>query len=118
MYKYKINDRVFVADSSGLYPGTISAVEGNLYMVDYDGGGYDWLLSEELMPAEYHRGDYVRTAIGIGKVVAVDSEHDMLTVSYGGNDKIFFNYYEFEVKPAPKPSLWARLRRKDVYLYA
>ena len=115
-YQYKLTNRVFVEDSSGVYPGTIIAIDDGLYQVAYDDGGYDWLLADEISPLQYHRGDYVYTSIGYGQVIAVD-DLDLITVSYGKPD-VLFNYYEFELKPAPKPSLWARLFKKGVGLYA
>jgi hypothetical protein len=117
-YQYAINERVMVWDDSyWIIPATVTAIDGELYKVEYDCGGYDWLLHDEIRPLEYHKGDYVQTMTGIGKVIDVDGDHSMVIVSYGKLHSLE-SYYEFEIKPAQKPSLWARLLRKDVYLYA
>lgn len=116
-YQYAINERVMAFDGGyWIIPATVTAIEDGLYKVEYDCGGYDWLLNDEIRPLEYHKGDYVQTMTGTGKVIDVDSDHSMVTVSYGKLHGTEF-YYEFQVKPAPKPSFWARLFGKDVCLY-
>lgn len=47
---YQVNDRVLVSDSIHKFCATITAIHGRLYRVDYDLGGYDWLLADELEP--------------------------------------------------------------------
>lgn len=117
-YLYQINERVMVFDGGyWIIPATITAIDGELYKVEYDCGGYDWLLNDELRPLEYHKGDYVQTMTGTGKVIDTDPDHSSIVVSYGKHHANEF-YYEFEVKPAPKPSFWARLFGKDVFIYA
>lgn len=116
-HKYQIGERVFVYDDNGQYAGTVTAHEHGLYKVEYDGGGYDWLLYEECLPISYKIGDYVKTMDGVGTVTCIDPEYDMITVCYGEHWDISC-YYEHEVKPALKPSLWAKLTKKDVYRYA
>lgn len=113
---YKINDRVMVFDTDWIITGTITDINRGLFCVEYDGGGYDWLLADEIRPLEYQPGDYVKTSHGVGKVYHAD-ELGMLIVGYG-HGYAFEHYYEHEVKPVCKPSLWARLLRKDVYMYA
>lgn len=116
-YQYAINEKVMVWDDNyWIVPATVTAIEDGLYKVEYDCGGYDWLLNDELRPLNYHKGNYVQTMIGIGKVIDVDNEHEMVMVSYGKHHSIE-SYYEFEIKPASTPSLWTKLLRKDVYLY-
>lgn len=115
---YKINDRVMVFDRGyWIIPATVTAIDGELYQVEYDCGGYEWFIEDELRPLEYHKGDYVQTMTGVGKVISVDRDHSSVVVSYGKHHSSEF-YYEFEVKPAPTPSFWARLFGKDVYVYA
>lgn len=117
-YQYQINEKVMVFDGGyWIIPATIAAIDGELYKVEYDCGGYDWLLSDEIRPLEYHIGDYVQTMTGVGKVVDTDTEHGSVVVSYGKNHSLEF-YYEFEIKPAATPSFWAKLFGKDVYVYA
>ena len=117
-YLYHVDDRVMVFDGGyWIIPATIRDIDGDLYMVEYDCGGCDWFLNDELRPIEYHVGDYVATMIGVGKVIDLDTEHDAVVVSYGKHHSTSY-YYEFEIKPAPKPSFWAKLFRKDVYIYA
>lgn len=117
-YLYHINDRVMVFDGGyWIIPATVTDIDDELYKVEYDCGGYDWVLNDELRPLEYHKNDYVQTMIGVGKVIDIDEDHGMLTVSYGKHHHNE-NYYDFEIKPAPKPSFWAKLFRKDVYCYA
>ena len=41
---YKINTRVLAWDKDWIIPGTITAIEDGLYKIEYDCGGYDWLL--------------------------------------------------------------------------
>ena len=116
-YQYSINEKVMVWDNYyWIIPATVTAIEDGLYKVEYDCGGYDWLIHDEIRPLEYHKGDYVQTMTGIGKVIDVDDNHGMVTVSYGKLHAIE-QYYEFQIKPAPQPSLWAKLTRKDVSLY-
>ena len=50
MKTYKINDKVSVSDDYGTYQGTVTAINGELYKVEYGEGGYDWLLYEECTP--------------------------------------------------------------------
>ena len=115
---YKINDRVMVFDGGyWIIPATVVAIEGDIYQVEYDCGGYEWFVSDELRPLVYRKGDYVETMVGVGKVVYYNNDCGLVTVSYGKGHSLEF-YWEFEVKPAPTPSLWTRLRRKDVYLHA
>lgn len=116
-YQYQINERVLAFDQNDwIIPGTITHKTHNMYRVQYDDGGYDWLLCEEIRPLEYHVGDYVQSLIGVGKVIAVNDVFiDTVTVSYGkGCTK---SYYEGELKPIPKPSFWTRVFGKGVYLY-
>ena len=114
-YQYRINQRVMVYDGGyWIIPATIVAIDGDIYQVEYDCGGSEWFIEDELRPLEYHKGDYVQTMIGVGKVASVD-ERSMVTVYYGRHHKPK-NYYEFEIKPAPAPSLLAKLFKKDVYL--
>ena len=116
-YQYVLNEKVMVFDGGyWIIPATVTAVDGELYKVEYDCGGYDWLLHDEIRPLEYHKGDYVHTMTGTGKVIDVDSNYGMVTVSYGKLHGIE-TYYEFQLKPAPKPSFWARLFGKDVCLH-
>ena len=115
---YHINDRVMVFDDGyWTIPATITAIEDSLYKVEYDCGGHDWFINDELRPLEYHKGDYVQTMTGVGKVIDVDSAHSSVVVFYGNEHALEF-YYEFEIKPAPQPSFWAKLFGKDVYIYA
>lgn len=53
-HRYQIGEKVFVTDDSGKYAGTVTAQRGELYKVEYDICGYDWLLYEECMPLECH----------------------------------------------------------------
>lgn len=55
--------RVLAWDKDWIIPGTITAIEDGLYKVEYDCGGYDWSLRDEIRP---HIGDYV----GIGRITA------------------------------------------------
>lgn len=117
-YQYRINERVLAFDQGDwIIPGTITAKDGSLYKVEYDYGGYDWLICDEIRPLEYHVGDYVQSSIGVGKVIGVnDFFMGTVTVSYGkGFSK---SYYEDELKPIPKPSLLKRLFGKGVYVNA
>ena len=118
-YQYQISDRVFAFDQGDwIIPGTITAKDHNMYRVEYDCGGYDWLLCEEIRPLEYHVGDYVKSLDGIGKVVSVNEFFmGIIEVSYGKKHAIK-SYYEDELQPAPKPSFLARLFGKGVYKYA
>lgn len=116
-YQYHINERVLAFDQGDwIIPGTITAKDGCLYKVEYDCGGYDWLICDEIRPLEYHVGDYVQSVIGVGRVTSVNEFFmGIITVSYGkGCTK---SYYEDELKPVQKPSLWTRLFGKSVYLY-
>lgn len=117
MKKYQINDRVFAFDNNGwTIPGTITDKDKDMYRVEYDCGGYDWLIAPELRPLEYHAGDYVETQDGIGKVLDVNKFFmGTITVSFGKNNSK--SYYDNELKPAPRPSFLARLFGKGVYLY-
>ncbi len=118
MKKYQINDRVFAVNYDGKTPGTITDIMDKLYKVEYDCGGYDWLLSCEFMPLEYCVGDYVESADGIGKIKDISEFFfGIITVTYGKNNGIKC-YYEYELKPAQKPSLLARLLGKGTYLYS
>lgn len=115
-YQYQIKDRVLVYDNNDwIIPGTITAIDHNLYCVEYDCGGYDWLLWDEIRPLAYNIGDYVETSIGLGKIISINQDYGLITVSYGHVNAC---YYECELKPAPKPSFWARIFRKGVYKYA
>lgn len=106
-YQYQIKDRVLAFDNEDwIIPGTITAKDGSLYCVEYDCGGYDWLLWDEVRPLAYNIGDYVETRIGLGKIISIDQDYGLITVSYGLVDAC---YYEFELKPAPKPSFLTRL---------
>ena len=67
---YKINTRVLAWDKDWIIPGAITAIEDGLYKIEYDCGGYDWLLRDEVRPLEYHIGDYVKTTLGIGRITA------------------------------------------------
>lgn len=51
---YKIGEKVFVSDDYGKYLGTVTAFRDDLYKVEYDDGGYDWLLYEECQPVTPH----------------------------------------------------------------
>jgi hypothetical protein len=115
-YQYQINDRVLVFNNGDwIIPGTITTKGDGMYKVEYDCGGYDWLLSCELTPLEYCVGDYVETTDGIGKIKDINEFFlGVITVTYGKQSKC---YYEYELKPAPKPNLLARLFRKGTYLY-
>ena len=106
---YKINTRVFAEDDTGKYPGTITDIMDELYKVEYDGGGYDWLLAEEIEPLEYKVGDYVQSPKGIGKVIAINQYFiGIITISFGkGNGSA--GYYEHQLRPAKKPKLVKRL---------
>lgn len=117
-YQYQINERVLAFDKGDwIIPGTITAKDSQMYKVEYDCGGYDWLICEEIRPLEYHVGDYVKSLDGIGKVVSVNEFFmGTIAVSYGKNQ--IKNYYEDELSPVPKPSLLARLLGKGVYTYA
>lgn len=116
MKKYQVNDRVFVVDSTGKIPGTITDIKEKLYKVEYDCGGYDWLLSCEFMPLEYCVGDYVETINGIGRIQSISEFFfGIITVTYGKHNGIK-SYYEHELRPAQKPSLIARLLKRDTYL--
>jgi len=116
-YLYQVNERVMVFDGSyWIIPATITAIEDGLYKAEYDCGGYDWFLNDELRPLEYYHGDYVQTMTGVGKVIDVDRDHGMVVVSYGKYHGAE-SYYEFQIKPAPKPSFWAKLFGKDVCVY-
>lgn len=115
MKKYQINDRVFAIDYDGKTPGTITDIMDELYKVEYDCGGYDWLLSCEFTPLEYCVGDYVESADGIGRIKDINKFFlGIITVTYGKNNGTK-SYYEYELKPAQKPSLLARLLGKGMY---
>lgn len=118
-YQYQINERVLAFDQGDwIIPGTITAKDSCIYRVEYDCGGYDWLLCEEIRPLEYHVGDYVKTLDGIGKVVSVNEfSMNTIEVSYGKKYAVK-SYYEDELAPAPKPSFLTRLLGKGVYRYA
>ena len=56
-YQYQINDRVFAFDKGDyIVPGTITAMHDSLYRVEYDCGGYDYLIYAEIRPLEYGEG--------------------------------------------------------------
>ena len=116
-YQYQINERVLAFDQGDwIIPGTITAKDSCMYKVEYDCGGYDWLICDEIRPLEYHIGDYVKSLDGIGKVISVNEFFmGIIDVSYGKN--CTKSYYEYELKPIPKPSFWTRLFGKSVYLY-
>lgn len=110
---YKINTRVFAEDDTGKYPGTITDIMDELYKVEYDGGGYDWLLADEIEPLEYKVGDYVQSPAGFGKVIAVNQYFfGIITVSFGKGRKTA-GYYENQLRPAKKPKLVQRLLGKQ-----
>lgn len=116
-YKYQINDSVYTFDQDDwVIPGTITAIDGGLYCVEYDKGGYDWLLYNEIRPSRYKVGNYVKTMIGVGRITDIDPSWGMITVSYGKlcEPKC---YYEFELSPVKQPSFLTRLFGKGVYLY-
>lgn len=117
-YHYQINERVLAFDNGDwIVPGTITAKDNCMYKVEYDCGGYDWLLSCELMPLEYCVGDYVESADGIGKIKDINKFFlGVITVTYGKNETKC--YYEYELKPAQKPNFLARLFGKGTYLYS
>lgn len=117
MKKYQINDRVFAFNKGGYtIPGTITAKDSSMYRVEYDCGGYDWLIADEIRPLEYHVGDYVKSLDGVGKVVSVNEFFmGIIEVSYGKHN--IKGYYENELAPMPKPSLWARIFKQGVYLF-
>lgn len=117
-YQYHINERVLAFDQGDwITPGTITDKDHNIYKVEYDCGGYDWLICEEIRPLEYHKGDYVKTPDGIGKVVNANKFFmGIIDVSYGKRQ--IKSYYEDELTPTPKPSFLARLLGKGVYTYA
>lgn len=115
--KYQVKDRVLAFDDGDwIIPGSITEIDGDMYKVEYDCGGYDWLIGAELRPLQYHVGDYVRSTIGVGKIINVDAIFDMVTVYYGKRRQPV-EYYEHEVEPTAKPSFIKRLFRKDVYLW-
>lgn len=115
--KYQVKDRVLAFDDGDwIIPGTITETDGDMYKVEYDCGGYDWLLRDEIRPLEYHIGNYVKTVIGVGRITAIDTTFEMVTVSYRKHHKPV-EYYENEVKPIIKPSLIKRLFHKDVYIW-
>jgi hypothetical protein len=117
-YQYQINERVLAFDQGDwIVLGTITDKDHNMYRVEYDCGGYDWLLCEEVRPLEYHVGDYVKSLDGIGKVVSINEFFmNTIEVSYGkGCTK---SYYEDELQPVPKPSLLTRILGKGVCKYA
>lgn len=58
--------RVLACDKDWIIPGTITVIEDELYKIEYDCGGYDWLLRDEVRSLEYHIGDYV----GISRITA------------------------------------------------
>lgn len=118
-YQYQINDRVLAFENSDwIIPGTVTAKDNCMYKVEYDDGGYDWLICDEIRPLEYHIGDYVKSLDGIGKVVSVNEFFmGIIEVSYGKKHAIK-SYYEYELKPAPKPSFFKRLFGKGVYVNA
>ena len=67
------------------------------------------------MPLEYKVGDYVESADGIGKIKGINQLFfGIITVAYGR--KGIKSYYEYELKPARKPSILARLLGKGIYL--
>ena len=78
--------RVLAWDKDWIILGTITAIEDGLYKVEYDCGGYDWLLRDEIRP---HIGDYV----GISRITAIDTTFEMVTVSYRKHHKPV-EYYE------------------------
>lgn len=115
-YQYHINDNVYAFDNGDwIIPGTITAIDNGLYCVEYDQGGYDWLLYDEIRPSKYKVGEYVKTIIGIGQIKEIDPEWGLITVSYGKlcDSKC---YYEFELSPVKQPSLLKRLLGKGVCL--
>lgn len=116
-YKYQINDKVYAFDQDDwVIPGTVTVIDNDLYYVEYDNGGSDWLICDELKPLEYKVGHYVNTMIGVGVIKHIDSDYGLITVSYG---KIHApkRYYEFEISPVKQPSLLTRLLGKGTYLY-
>jgi hypothetical protein len=117
-YQYQINERVLAYnDSDWIIPGTITAKDHELYKVEYDSGGYDWLICDEMRPLEYRIGDYVESMDGVGRIVGVNSFcMGTITVSYGRCATR--SYCEHELRPAQKPSLLARLLGRGMYLYA
>lgn len=117
-YQYYINERVLAFDQNDwIIPGTITAKDHELYKVEYDCGGYDWLICDELRPLEYHIGDYVQSPMGIGKVIGVN-EFFMGTITVSHGKGCAKSYYESELKPAQKPSLIKRLFGKGVRVNA
>lgn len=117
-YQYQINERVLAYNNCDwIIPGTITAKNQGLYKVEYDDGGYDWLICDEIRPLEYHIGDYVESLDGVGRIVGVNSFFmGTVTVTYG--KRTIKSYCEHELRPAQKPSLLARLLGRGIYLYA
>ena len=116
-YQYQINDRVLAFDKGDyIIPGTITAMHDSLYRIEYDCGGYDYLIYAEIRPLEYNVRDYVESLIGIGIVKSIDPEWGLLTVSYGKEYNVEC-YYENELKPALKPSFCTRIFKQGVYLF-
>ncbi len=116
MRKYQINDRVFAVNNDDKIPGTITDIMDELYKVEYDCGGYDWLLSCEFTPLKYYVGDYVESADGIGKITDINKFFfGIITVSYGKGNRIK-SYYECELKPARKPKFIMRLLKRNMLL--
>lgn len=116
-YQFKIGESVYTFDDTDwVIPGTITAIDNSLYCVEYDAGGYDWLLADEIRPIQYRKGQYVKTMIGVGKIIEADSDWGLFTVSYG---KLCpkKSYYEFEISPVKQPSLITRLLGNGMYLY-
>ena len=86
-YQYQINDRVLAFDQGDwTIPGTITDKEPGMYKVEYDYGGYDWLIYDEIKPLE----DYVPcTRVAMPRAYA--NEYKQAWIKYFGELQLMGN---------------------------